>query len=169
MLLDLQNMFTAASGDTIVSTAGTLVTSQCIDLWNGNAAIAVPPLGGPEIVDFGRGRPLETFLEVTTAFVGGTNVIFQLVAADSAGTAIGGLVTAQLGTYATLTNPTVLTQTGTIVTATLVAGYQPRIAAIPEGTSQRYLFVVLITTGTFSAGVLQAGLVVDGASNVPTL
>jgi hypothetical protein len=181
-ILDLQNMFTANSipvaagnaantsiGDPMINAFGAsqYFSSNAIDMWNGNSAIPVPPLGGPEIFDFGRGRPVETFIEIVFACVGATATVqFQLIAADTVAT-----LPSTAGT-----NANILTQTGLIPVAQLVAGYSPRILGIPaglvnsNGATARWLSLAyVIGTASLTAGVFSAGLVYDDVSNVPTL
>jgi hypothetical protein len=142
-LLDFQNQFTGYSVP-----AGSA------------AAIPVPPLGGPEIVDLGRGRPVELLIEIIAACVGaGATVNFQLVTADTTDLA---------------TNQTIQQQTGAIPVVTLVRGYMPNLPALNAGLNRvatnRYLGIQwILAVAALTDGAFFAGLCNDDFSNVPSL
>lgn len=96
--------------------------------------------------DLGRGGALQAFAEVNTTITGaGLTMQCALVMADNA---------------VLSTNLTVLSETPAIAVATLVAGYQFAIGAIPQGISRRFLgfryttAVAVATAGTLFAGFL---------------
>lgn len=171
-LLDIQNQFTGytvptgavSQGDTMIASAsGTpYLATNIIDMWNGlptsATAVPKPPLGGPQIVDFGRGRPMLVMTEILVTCVGsGATVTFQLVTADD--TSIGTAVT-------------VHQQTAAIPVNTLVQGYKPYLPMLNAGlnrtTTNRYLALRwVLATAALTAGAFFSGLAVDDATNVP--
>lgn len=115
-----------------ITTAGTYLATNVVDL--GLAR------------DVGAGERLHVFLNVTTAFVGGTQITPQIITSAAAN----------------MGSPTVIGALGPILLASLVAGYAASIPLPPVvGLGQRYLSVQYVTTGTFSAGVINARLVKD--------
>lgn len=151
-MLDLQTLLSNAQA----VTTGTQLSTNAYDLWNGNSAVPTVPLaryapqaGGAPLVDPGRGGLSELLVQVVTAFAGGTSLQVKLVQADDA--ALG-------------TNLVVLQESVAIVEASLVAGYQFRLA-LPAGFTQRFLGLQYVTVGTHTAGNVTAGLVIDKQTN----
>ena len=112
--------------------------------------------------DIGEGEDLYVQFTVGTVFAGGTNVVPTVVvsAAD------------------TLTTPTTIGTAGTILTATLVAGYTFAVRLNPQIASLglRYLGVIYTISGTYTTGTMTADIVTDiqdgkkyYASGIPTL
>lgn len=104
--------------------------------------------GAAAAYDVGRGEPVQLLVQVTTAFTsaGAATVQVQLVMADAADLTTG---------------LTVIQETPVIAIASLVAGYQFRIA-VPPGISKRYLGCAYnVGTATVTAGTIYAAVVVD--------
>lgn len=149
MLLDKQNLLSDAQQ--VVGAAGNFLSTNTIDL----RATGTTSQGAAVIADFGRGQDVQVLAQVVSAFAGGTSVEAQLVMADDA---------------ALTSNLTVLQSTGAIATASLVPGYQFRLAAVPHGITKRYLGLRYVTLGVFAAAGssecrITAGLVLDRQSN----
>ena len=86
---------------------------------------------------------------VTTALAGGTNATFQVVASSSSTLASGNIVVGEVGV---------------ITTANLAAGRQVVVRVSPQqiaATALRYLGAQVVTTGTHTAGVISADIVMD--------
>jgi hypothetical protein len=157
-LIDLQNVL--SDGQDLAQSAGTYVSTNTLDLTGGaggaaqGAAIGVMPAHfGTAITDKGRGRPVHLVVRITETFTsaGAATVKAQLISSASA----------NLGT------PTVLGSSEAIALATLVKGYQFRVAGVlPKGIAQRYLGVqYVIGTATTTAGKCDAYLSFDPADD----
>jgi hypothetical protein len=154
MMLDAQNLLSDAQN--LAQAAGTYLSTNAIDLW-GQASIPVVPqtIGqaqGPVIKDIGRGLPPEILTQITTTFTSGgaATLQVQLVMADDA---------------ALSTNLVVLQETLALALATLVAGYQFRLA-VPPGITKRYLGVrYIIGTAAMTAGNVTAGIAASLQTN----
>lgn len=59
-----------------------------------------------------------------------------------------------------------LLETAVILTATLVAGYRFRLGKIPAHLSKRYMRLYYTIDGTFDAGSIDAGIVIDQHTNI---
>ena len=142
MRLDLQNMLC----DQQAVTTGTQVSTNSLDTLNG-LSVLTDTLGNTPPNDPARSPEVEIFVQVTTTFAGGTSLQVNLIQSASSN----------------LSSPTVLQSTPVLVEATLVAGYNFRIA-IPAalGISQQYLGLQFVTVGTHSAGKISAGIVGRG-------
>ena len=95
-----------------------------------------------------RPSPMSRFW-VTTALAGGTNATFQVVASSSSTLASGNIVVGEVGV---------------ITTANLAAGRQVVVRVSPQqiaASGLRYLGAQVVTTGTHSAGVISADIVMD--------
>lgn len=150
MILDRQLLL--SENQDLSQNTGTYVSTNTIDL----LATGVIPgrLGGLPVSDIGRGNAPELLVQVTETFTSGTSSTVQ----------------AQLITSATdnLGSPTVIASTAAIAHATLVAGYQFRLA-VPPGIAQRYLGVQYVIGGAATtAGTVTAGIVLDKQTN-PTV
>lgn len=103
--------------------------------------------------DIGPGEELEVAITVDTTLSGGTSVNFQFVT-SAAGA---------------LSSPTVLAETGAVVTAQLTAGRQPIVLRVPRAlltsapVGQRYIGLQYTIAGTYSAGAVTANIVLDAA------
>lgn len=100
--------------------------------------------------DLGIGdTDLELFIKVTAAFVGGTSIQFAYITSANAD----------------LSSANVIVQTPAIVTADLVAGYEPLRIQIPALSKaaqlQRYIGVSYTVVGTFTGGTLTAGVILE--------
>jgi hypothetical protein len=150
MIMDMANLMS----DKQALTTGTQLSTNAIDLWNGQASLPQVPLqkfapqaGGGQFADPGRGgEPVQVWIQVNTAFTGGTSLQPKLVMADDA---------------ALSTNLTILDETPAVVEASLVSGYRFRLSGLPAGLTQRYLGIQYVTVGTHGAGTVTAGLVID--------
>lgn len=146
MMLDVQNLL--SDQQNLAQAAGNYLSTNTIDL----GATGTIPLGGSPVSDPGRARAVELFAQVTETFTsGGAGTLqFQLVTADSADLA---------------TNLTVVQETAAIALATLVAGYQARLA-MPAGIAKRYLGLrYVIATAAMTAGKVTAGIALDKQTN----
>lgn len=94
-------------------------------------------------------RAGELFCQVDVSLTGGTSL--QVVVQVDDDVAFG--------------SPTILYSTAVIVAADLVAGYQFRVAQLPVHISERYLSFNYVISGTFSAGSVVAGIVLDKQTN----
>ena len=113
--------------------------------------------------DIGEGEDLYVQFTVGTVFAGGTNVVPTIVVAENDGLT---------------TNPITIGSGGTILTATLAAGYTfaVRLNPIIASLGKRYLGVIYTISGTYTTGTMTADIVTniqDGkkyyASGIPTL
>jgi hypothetical protein len=124
----------------------TIVSTDKIDL----GAAGTTPRGNTPPQDAGRAG-MELEVVVTEAFVTADAATLQVKLVESAN--------------ADLSSPTVINETPVLAAALLVVGYKPRIA-VPPGLKQRYLGLNYgIATGTFSAGKVTAGVVLDRQTN----
>jgi hypothetical protein len=159
MILDKENLCSDKQAVTV-----TAVSTNAIDLWGGvdpkdgsSNPWRLPGLAQGGIVgagsaaqvinDPGRGEPnIQLFAQVDTAtFTGGTSMQVQVITSAAAA----------------LSSPTVLCESAVIALASLVAGYQFRIAGIPAGSAQRYLGFNYVVVGTMATGTVTAGLALD--------
>lgn len=146
MIFDKQTLL--SEDQDLAQAAGTYVSTNTIDL---SAQDTVPPgfqARGTPPYDIGRGgQPPELVIQVTETFTSGGAATLKAEIIMSAN--------------ADLSSPTVLQSSAVIALATLVAGYQFRLA-LPPGISARYLGVqYVIATATTTAGKCTAGLVAD--------
>lgn len=142
MMMDRNLMM--SEDQSIAQAAGTYLSDRSIDLGTN----PVDTLGNTPIKDLGRGLlgNLSLLVQITEAVTsaGASTTDFQLIMADN-----GPLTT----------NKVVLQTTGAIGKATLVKGYQPRLA-LPVGISKRFLGVqYVVATATQTAGKVTATLV----------
>ncbi len=86
--------------------------------------------------------------QVTEAFAGGTSVQVTVQTDDNTG----------------FSSAKTLYETAAIVTASLVQGYQFPLDGIPLGV-ERYIRLNYTVVGTYTAGKIHAGIVVDKQSN----
>lgn len=103
--------------------------------------------------DIGPGEELEVVITVDTVFASGTSVNFQFVTSAAAA----------------LSSPTVLIETGAVVTAQLTAGRAPIVIRVPRAlliaapVGQRYIGLQYTIVGTFTTGAVTANIVLDAA------
>jgi hypothetical protein len=153
MLLDLQNLF--MNNVAVTATA----VSNAVDLRGGTPGFTTDTLGNTPIKDPGRSPELDVLITVTQTFTaaGAATLTVALVTDDDP--ALG--------------SPTTLVTTPAIGKATLVQGYQIRIALPPGapavGSDGTYMGLSLtVATGPMTAGKLTAGLVPrDGRQTAP--
>lgn len=140
MLLDLEALF---SDDQAITTAGTHLCTNPYDM----GAAALDSMGNTVPKDIGRSRNVEILVQVSTTFTSGGAATLQVDIISDDDAALG--------------SPTVLQSSAAIPVASLVAGYQFRLA-LPAGISERYLGVqYTIGTAAMTAGALTAGLIAD--------
>lgn len=94
----------------------------------------------------GRGMPLYVLLQCIAAASGGTSVQFEIRGADDA---------------ALTTNPVVLSSSGVIAVATLVAGYQVPMGIIAPGIAKRYYGLWRTTVGAVTAITVTCGITTE--------
>lgn len=118
---------------------------------NGQAITAAATSASTDIYDTGAAginintnRELQIYAAVTEAFAGGTNVTVNLIQSATENMA----------------SPTVLVSSGTIATAALTRGAVLLRLAVPR-TSQRYIALQYVSTGTHTAGRITGGIVCD--------
>jgi hypothetical protein len=136
MILDKENLFSEDQviAGTIDNTTG--YGTNIIDLGNDDAAVqALNEKGG------------ELLVQVTADFASGTSM--QVVLQSDDDEAFG--------------SPTTLVSSAAVVTASLKAGYQYRLA-LPE-INEQYLRVSYVVAGTMTTGKVLAGIVVDKQTN----
>lgn len=92
---------------------------------------------------------LELFIMVVTTLTGGTSIRFDVVTSANAD----------------LSSPTIVLSSPVIVAATLVAGYSPLRIEWPvlsaTADMKRYIGIQYTIVGTFGAGAVTAGLILD--------
>ena len=91
----------------------------------------------------------QAFFQVTKAFTGTTSMVVTLTESDSS----------------TMLSETTVVSSATILTASLVAGYQFQFSTLPL-ISKRYLRATYTVVGTLAAGTIMAGLTLDRQTNV---
>lgn len=102
--------------------------------------------------DIGPGEELEVVFTVPTVLAGGTSINFQFITSAAAN----------------LGSPTVLVETGPVVTAQLGAGRPPIVLRVPRALllaaplGQRYIGIQYTIVGTYT-GNIDANLVLDAA------
>lgn len=119
----------AISGQSVTGANTTVTGSNVYDTQGGS------PTG--QNIDLGKGEKIETVFDVLVAFAGATSVEFQFVNADD--TALS-------------TNATVLSSTGAIPIASLVAGAQipMNVPVADPRTVRRYVGVKYVIVGTIT-------------------
>lgn len=145
-----------SDAQSIAQVAGSYLSSNSYDTWQGGTAGAgTPPIGGPLLNDVGRDH-LPLFVQITEAVSTGSSptVDFQLVQADDKDLSV---------------NLATVDTTGAVAAAALVVGYQPALPpVIPPGrVTQRWIgtrYVVAVATTT--TGKVSAGLQWDRETNV---
>lgn len=134
---------------------GTSGTPDVIDLQSNTAYTATASgslytVGqGTQNRDIGAGECLTVIFTVTTALAGGTNATFQVVASSSSTLASGNIVVGEVSV---------------ITTANLALGRQVAVRISQQqlaATGLRYLGAQVVTTGTHTAGVISADVVLD--------
>lgn len=146
MLLDKQTLL--SDSQDLAQAAGTYLSTNSIDL----GAAGTMPNGfqsrGTAPHDIGRSPyPPHILVQVDETFTSGGAATLQVKLITDDAAALG--------------SPTIIHSTEAIALATLVAGYQFRIA-LPVGIAERYLGVqYVIATATTTAGKVTAALVVD--------
>lgn len=156
----INDALTRLSGDNAVPpvpqaiTSGTIYSTYAIDL-SSNTNVN----GGTttsQIRDLGEGEDLYVNLTVGAVFVGGTNVLAEVVLGDD----LSFTNTIVIGTFGTLTTAVLNGSVSPSVAGTnFVARINPRLAAL--GTTYRYLGVKYTVSGTYSAGSVFADVVTD--------
>lgn len=135
MILDKENLF-SEDQDLGAAADQAIVSTNIIDLGNDDAAVqALNEKGGQLLV------------QVTEAFAGGTSVKVGLFSDDDV--AFG--------------SPTTVLETAAVATASLVAGYQFKLALPP--INEQYLRLTYTVVGTMTAGMIVAGIVLDKQTN----
>lgn len=160
-ILDIQANFSDTGSGSTTSIVGAAGTYLCVNTYDTgplaayfSAASAADTTLTQGTVNAGRdmggGERLWILINMIVAGAGGTNANFQFVTQSAS----------------TLASPTVLAQTGTIVTATLVAGYRTLISVPRNAAYARYIGVQAVTTGTYTTGTFTAALVKDADATV---
>lgn len=127
-----------------------MITDRQMTFSNGQAVTTGTQLSA-DIYDAGVGginintnRELQIVAQVTTAFAGGTNLTVNLIQSATENMA----------------SPTILATSGVVATAALTRGAVLLRTSVPR-TSQRYLALQYVSTGTFTAGNVFGGVVLD--------
>jgi hypothetical protein len=128
-----------------------MITDRQLTFSNGQAITAAATSLSTDIYDTGAAGinintngELQIYVAVTEAFVGGTNVTVNLIQSATENMA----------------SPTVLATTGAVATAALTRGAVLMRMYVPR-TSQRYISLQYVSTGTYTAGRLFGGIVED--------
>ncbi len=144
MIMDRENL--VSINQSCAAGVSTIVSTDKIDL----GAAGTSARGNTPTQDAGRADP-EMLIQVTETFVTADAATLQVKMVES--------------DNADLSSPTVISETPVLAAALLIAGYQPRLE-VPAGLKKRYLgFNYGIATGTFSAGKITAGIVLDRQTN----
>lgn len=151
MMLDAN--LTVSNAQSLVATAGAILSEKSIDLWNGQTSLPADALGNTVISDAGLGNVPVLLCQVVTTF-------------DSAGDAVTTKAALVMADDEALTsNLTVLHETPAFAQSVMVAGYQFRIA-VPPGITKRFLGIRYTTAvADATAGKVTAGLIFDRQSN----
>lgn len=96
------------------------------------------------LTEIGEGEPIEILARVALALTGGTSLQVSVVTSASS----------------TFNGSTTILTTAAIAEASLVAGYDFKVGRLPDDALQ-YIKLVYTVVGTFSAGAMVAGLVLD--------
>lgn len=156
MIIDRQNLFnplgdglTGATngGQQNIRAAATYLSTDQIDL----SQIAV---ASGVVWDWGVGESPYLVIRVGDAFVGGTNVTINLLSADVAPGMTG--------------NPTTHFTTGAVATASLTANTEIVRVRLPSAAYRRFLAVQYVSTGIYTAGGIDAMLVL-GLQRAPQM
>lgn len=145
MILDMQNLL--SDKQDLAQAAGSYLSTNAIDLTGGTQAS--PGGYGTIPRDAAAGQPIDFFVRVDETFTSGgaATLLVEVVQADDA--ALG-------------TNRETLNQSAAIALATLVAGYEHRVAIPRQGITRRYLGVrYTIGTAAMTAGQCTAGIAVN--------
>lgn len=144
MILDMQNL--CSDSQDLSQAAGSYLSTNAIDLQGGT--FASPGGYGTIPRDAAKGEDVNFFIQVDETFASGgaaTLTVELIMSANS-----------DLSSY------TVLHTTPALAMATLVAGYQIRIAVPKVGLTSRHLGCrYTIGTATTTAGTCTAGIAVD--------
>lgn len=144
MILDMQNL--CSDSQDLSQVAGSYLSTNAIDLTGGT--FASPGGYGTIPRDAAKGENLNFYVQVDETFTSGgaaTLTVELIMSANS-----------DLSSY------TVLHTTPALAMATLVAGYQIRVAVPYVGLTSRYLGVrYTIGTATTTAGTCTAGIAKD--------
>lgn len=160
MILDSLWLFSGGSGGvgngdgiTDSPTTGTQNSSNVVDVGvlNGLPATAVNG-GGARDIGIGDDPALKLMILVTTAFSGGTNLQVGLQGAPDAGSNTP-------GSYTTYALGPVVVEANLIAGARLMDVDMPRPA--PAAALPRYYRLTYISSGTHTAGKIEATLVLD--------
>lgn len=132
--------------------AGTYTSTSSYDTAAAGVPAAVGPsggtIGGPLLHDFGRGRRLNFYAQITTAVTSAGAATLEVDFISSAAAALSAATTLLL--------------TPAIAKATLVAGYRFRHGTTPGVIAQRYVGAqYVIGTATITAGNISSGLMTD--------
>lgn len=101
--------------------------------------------------DLGPGHHFLIAITVDTVFVGGTSVNFQYITSASPA----------------LTSPTVMIETGPVLTAQLFAGRAPIVFNVPRSlvttlpVGQRYIGLQYTIVGPYTGGAVTANMILD--------
>ena len=148
MILDMQNL--CSDSQDLSQAAGSYLSTNAIDLQGGSPGTNRTSPGGHGTIpaDAAKGEDVNFFIQVDETFASGgaaTLTVELIMAANS-----------DLSSY------TVLHTTPALAMATLVAGYQLRIAVPKVGLTSRYLGCrYTIGTATTTAGTCTAGIAKD--------
>ena len=98
------------------------------------------------MVPMANQKPSELFIQITTAFAGGTSLYVTLQTSDDESFTAGAYTT--------------VLSTECLETSQLVAGRQFRADNLPRGM-QQYIRFYYVVVGTFTQGNISAGLIID--------
>lgn len=152
MILDSLLFFTGASANTDLPTTGTQTATNILDLGVTSGIPSSANGGGARDIGVGFCPTLKLFYEVTTTFVGGTSLQLQLSGAPDNGSGAPGSYT------------TMWTGVAVAVAALLQGAYLSNIdvpRVVPGQVLPRFLRMQYINVGTFTAGAVEGGIVLD--------
>ena len=152
MIFDSLLLFSGSTGNTDTPTTGTQIATNILDLGVVSGVPTSANGGGARDIGVGDDPGLHLFIQCTTAFVGGTSLQAQLSGAPDNGSGAP-------GSYTTMWTGPAVALAALLQGAYLANVDVPRVIA--GQALPRYLRLQYISIGTFTAGAVEAGIVLD--------
>lgn len=141
-----------SGSNTDAPTSGTQAASNVVDLGVSSGIPSSANGGGARDLGIGDDPMLKLLIQVTTTFVGGTSMHALLRGAPDNGSGA-------VGSYTTMWTGPEVTEAHLIQGAYIANVDVPRV--VPGQPLPRFLNVEFVTTGTHTAGAVQACVVID--------